>query len=124
MANGIKMPVRASKAGGTELVRGSKQKAKVFRLALSVRDDKNPFQKVGISEDAVYQVEDALAASEIRLEVERVLARFEGSIAIKPGSEIQIFSRNDEGIVVQFEWIDLETNEVGDFSQPYKKPGV
>jgi hypothetical protein len=124
MATGIKMPVKASRAGGTEYQRDSKQKEKVFRLALSVGDDKNPFQDVGLKEDAIYQVEDALAASEIRLEVERILQKFTGSIAIKPGSEITVFRKDDEGIYVQFEWIDLETNETGEFLQPFRKPGV
>jgi len=124
MTNGLKMPVRASKSGGAELVKSSKQKQKIFRLALSVNDDKNPFQSVGITESAVFQVEDSIAAAEIRIEVERILATFKNSIAIKPGSEIKVFRRDDEGIVIQFEWIDLDTNEIGEFRQPFRKPGV
>ena len=124
MVNGIKMPVKASKAGGTQFVTGSKQTEKIFRLALSVGSDKNPFQSIGLREEAIYQVEDSLAASEIRIEVERILNKFEGKIAIKPGSEIKLFRRDDEGIVCQFEWIDLETNETGEFQQPFRKPGV
>ena len=123
MANGMKMPVKASKGGGTEFLRSSRQKAKIFRLALSVGDDKNPFQNLGISEDPIFEIEDSLAVSEIRIEIERILKKFEGSIEIKPGSELKFFRRDDEGIVVQFEWIDLDTNDVGEFQIPFSQPG-
>ncbi len=124
MANGINVPVQPGKSGGAAILRGSKQKGKILRLALSPGDDKNPFQDIGIKERAIFQSEDALAASDIKFEVQRILKKFEGKIIINPEKPITIFRDPKRGFGVEFEWIDLETNDKGDFSEFFQQPGA
>jgi len=124
MANGIKTPVKASQSGGTEFLRNSRQKQKILRQALAAGDDKNPFQDIGIKERAVFQLDDAYAAAEIKIEVQRILNKFVGVIEINPNKPITVVRDPEKGFGVEFEWIDLETNEVSEFSEFLQNPGV
>jgi len=123
MANGIKTPVKASKAGGAEILKGTKQKAKILRLALSEGDDNNPFQKLGIMPDALFQNEGPTAAADLRLEVERILKKFSDSIGIDPNFPVTIFKSETGELGVTFKWVDLETNDTTDFSEFLQIPG-
>lgn len=124
MSSGINVPLTPGKSGGADITKGSKQKTKILRLALAAGDDMNPFQDIGIKEKAVYQLEDALAASDIKSEVERILKKFEGNIVVNPDKPITVFRDPEKGFGVEFEWIDLETNDRGDFSQLFEQPGA
>jgi len=124
MANGIKTPVKASQSGGMEFLRNAREKQKILRLALAAGDDKNPFQDIGIKERAVFQLDDAYAAAEIKIEVQRILNKFVGVIEINPNKPITVVRDPEKGFGVEFEWIDLETNEVSEFSEFLQNPGV
>ncbi len=124
MANGMNTPVKASQSGGTEFLRNARQKQKILRLALAAGDDKNPFQKIGIEERAVFQIDDAFAAAEIKIEVQRILSKFSQFIEINPNKPITVVRDPEKGFGVEFEWIDLETNEVSEFSEFLQNPGA
>ena len=124
MAKGIQVPVRAGRSGGSEILVGSIQKAKILRLALAEGGDKNPFQDLGIKPRAVYRNEDALAGSDMKLEIRRILRKFVGKLEVNPAKPITIFRDPDRGFGVEFQWIDTETNELGDFGNFFQQPGV
>lgn len=124
MANGINIPVKASPAGGAEIVKSSRQKAKILRNALSAGDDKNPFQDLGVKERSVFQLDDAYAAAEIKIEVQRILNKFKDTIEVNPDKPITVVRDPEKGFGVEFEWVDLETNEISEFTQFLQNPGA
>ncbi len=124
MATGMNTPVKASRSGGTEFLRNARQKAKILREALSAGDDKNPFQDLGVKERAVFQLDDAFAGSEIKAEVQRILNKFVEILVVNPDRPLTVVRDPDRGFGVEFEWIDLETNEVFEFSQFLQNPGA
>jgi len=123
MANGINTPVKASKAGGAEILRGTKQKAKILRDALAEGGDDNPFQDLGIKADALFQTEGPIAAADLKLEVERILKKFSATIAIDENNPVRIFKNEVGELGVTFKWVDLETNDVQDFAEYVQAPG-
>lgn len=123
MADGMNSPVKPSKFGGVEFLKGQKQKGKILRHALYAGDDKNPFQSLGASEKVVFQVDNARSAADMKLEVQRIVDKFSGKIAINPDTPITVFRDPEKGLGVEFQWIDLETNELSDFQGFVEQPG-
>jgi hypothetical protein len=111
MAIGLTSPVGVGKSGGAAVESGGDQLTKILRLALLPGEDDNPFQELGIPEKFVFAINDSGTAGLIRQTVRRILTKFADRVALRPGTTIQLSQTAEGELQIQFEYIDLETNE-------------
>lgn len=123
MATGLSIPVRTNIAGGSQKVTSSEQTKKMLFLALSEGDDNNPFQDIGLRPSVIYQQPGPIANAEIRLEVERILKKFENKIVVSPTKPITV-KQDGNVLLVEFDYIDLEINQVQEFNKALTRPNV
>lgn len=127
MPTGLSVPINVNKGGGAKVQSEDTQIDKLVVLALQEGEDDNPFQDLGISQTILYRVNDDGAKFDAKTEIERVLKSFNGRIQIVDGikiSESETDPQTEEGeLHVNFEYINLDTNEANEFSAPFRDLG-
>lgn len=115
MAVGLRVPVGVGRSGGAATEDAEEQLTKVLRQALLPGGDDNPFQEIGIPERFIFAINDSGTAGVIRQTVRKIITKFSDRMSLKPGTTIQLQQTAEGELQIQFEYIDLETNEPKDF---------
>lgn len=116
MPTGLKLPVTVDKSGGAAVeLNESEQTKKLLRLALSIDDDDNPYQDVGLNQELIFKVKDPTVRAKAERKINQVLQRFADRITISPDQPITFKDTNEGEIEVSFSYVDLLTNKVEDF---------
>jgi len=122
MATGLKIPVGVDKSGGAALERNDAlQKKKLLTLAFSEGGDDNPFQSLGLDPGLIFNIKNAQFRGRAKLEVERILADFNGLILLAPNEPIKFNFDNEGEVELSFEYVDLETNQPQDFKKSFSR---
>lgn len=124
MADGLAIPIGVDIRGGASIEKGSKQKTKVLKLALSEGDDTNPFQNLGISSSIIFDINSDITAAEAKLEVDRILKKFEGKIELDDSNPIEVFRDPETAeLGISFTYVDLDTNLPAEFRRILERAG-
>ena len=122
MPTGLKIPVGVNKAGGAAIESDeSEQLKKLLILALSEGGDDNPFQVLGLPADLIFSIKDTAFRGRAAQAVNRVLQKFQETIRINPTKPVTFVEDSEGEVELQFEYIDLQTNQVKEFALSFTK---
>lgn len=116
MATGFKVPFGVNIDGGLTLESGSSELLGTLKLALAPGEDDNPFQQLGIDESMIFDINDPATQGLLRSQIRRILSKFADRIALDSSRPIEFTQTEDNMLSVAFRFVNLETNEVSDFT--------
>lgn len=121
MARGIKVPVSVNKTGGTAMVEGDDQAFQAIAIALSSGESANAFQQeINLGDDPIFRNDDTELRSFILKRVFEIFEDFEASKLFRLMRETIKWSSGEEGeIVIEFKFVNLESDKVTDFKKAY-----
>ncbi len=124
MYKGLSIPLTVNKGGGAKKEPETSQLDKLVVLALQEGDDDNPFQDLGLSSSLIYKINDDVSKYEAKVEIERALSRFRGRLKLSnDGVVIDSRESYDGESHVNFEYVNLDTNNLREFQAPFEELG-
>lgn len=127
MAKGLKLPIGVNPLGGAAMVEGNDQNQKIIFTAMSDCDNENAFeQDQGISAEVVFSLNDVGVGLIARRKIVHIFQEFYRQNRFKIQEEsIKIEKNNKQEMILEFEYIDIETDEVLPFEKTFTTlPGV
>ncbi len=115
---GLGVPIRVE-AGGLAVCAGEEQLRNIILLSLSLCESENPFQDLGIGADLVFDNDTEAVRGRIRGRVSSLFRRLEREGRARLVLGYPIFAREDDGLVVQLRYINLETTEEAELELLY-----
>lgn len=123
MPVGLRLPVGVSSYGGVSLVSSDENDNKIISLALGSDDNENAFnQDIGLGDDMVYAISDPHVRGKIMGRLKRIFRRFEAQKRYKllPGTAKWSEDSAEQEIILEFKYLNLESDEEKTFSRTYK----
>ena len=122
MGIGLRIPVGVNTSGKANLDGSDVEyNRKILSLAFGQRNDRNPFQDVGMDGRFIFNIKTAAFRGRVQAEMNRILNKFKSRVRLKPNETIKLdFSVEGEAIV-SFEYIDLLTDTVQTFKKLFTR---
>ncbi len=123
MSRGLALPVGATNTGSSKQTEGDEQASKVILLALSDNDNDNAFQQdEGLGAAHVFQLSDAGTRAYVNNRLKEIFAKFARVRLYQLQQSSIKWAKGDEAgdKVLEFKYINLETNEVQEFKKVYR----
>ncbi len=123
MSQGLQLPVGVNHSGGSAQVKGDEQASKVILLALSDNDNDNAFQQnEGLGAAFIFQLSDAGMRAYVYNRLKEIFAKFDKLRLYKLQPDSIQWSKGDEAgeTVLEFSYINLESDSVQDFKKVYR----
>lgn len=116
MGKGLSVPVKTSPGGGAKLEDDPQHLSTVLRLALSIGEDDNPFQNLGMDKSSIFAINDASAKALAENNIRKILNKFSDRLKLDENKPIT-FDQNTEGeLQVNFGFINFDTGESENFT--------
>lgn len=124
MPRGLQVPLGVSKSGGAKLEDEARQLDKLVVLALLEGGDDNPFQELGLSPSILYRDNSDESKFDTQTEISQKLETFKDRLKLSEEGVIieEVLSPEDENeytTAVSFEYVNLDTDELRQFSAPF-----
>lgn len=115
MAKGFSIPVGVDKSGGASLEDDPLHLSTILQSALSLGEDDNPFQNLGLDPQIIFAVNDPAAQARAKNSVERILRKYSDRVRLDTSVPMS-FSKDGEHLRCEFSYINLDTGERDTFS--------
>ena len=90
-------------------------------LALSEKDDDNPFQDVGLDSELIFSLKDTSVKGRAQQKIERILRKYEDTIEVAPDEPITVNVDNEGEVELSFSYIYKPTGKVEEFRRQFKR---
>ncbi|MGD9749374.1 MAG: hypothetical protein AB7W59_00100 [Acidimicrobiia bacterium] len=126
MPRGLALPVRVAPWGGVALIEGDDNDHKIISLALGSDDSENAFQQdIGLGEAMIFDVSDPQLRGRIVAKIRNIFRRFEVQKRYRLLGETMRWQPGEPGeLVLEFKYINLESDETKTFSRSYRGSGA
>lgn len=116
---GLRLPVGVDATGRTAVSNGDEQASKVIMLALTPCDSDNAFQQdIGLP-DATFSVSTGGMRARVEERLLTIFEEFEQLQLYKLLKSTLSWTHDGEEAVLDFSYLNLETDEVTEFSHTY-----
>ena len=123
MATGLKLPISVNTSGGMALSTDVENDNKIIKTGLSDDDNENAFQQgIGLGDKMIFEVNRPELRVTIANDVRLIFERFEAQNRYKllPSTLKWTENSQDQTLVLEFRYVNLETDEVQDFSRTFE----
>lgn len=122
MPTGLQIPIGVSPTGSSSLATSDDNDKKIIGIALGADDNENAFQQaIGMGEAAIFDVDDPTMRARITQRLKQIFRRFESEKRYRLDlASVKWETEEDTGnVVLNFRYINLESDEPADFSRTY-----
>lgn len=128
MATGLQVPLGVSKSGGAKIEDENRQLDKLVVLALMEGGDDNPFQELGLSPSILYRDNSDASKFDAQTEITQKLESFKGRLKLADSGVVieEVLdpeNDNEYTTAVSFEYVNMDVDELRDFSAPFTALG-
>jgi len=122
MATGLKIPVGVDASGGTAMVSGEANDDKTIYAALSDCENEHAYQQdLGLGNFMVFWNNNSKVKAKILRKLITIFGIFEADKRYRLKEESIQWSKSEGDLVLEFEYINLETEEVKSFQRVYSQ---
>jgi len=122
MPVGLALPVGVNTSGGVKLVDSDENDNKIISLALGMDDNENAFQQgIGLGIDMVFAISDPATRGRILGRLKQIFRRFEAQkrYRLRPATLKWTEDSDTQDLVLEFKYINLESDEERTFSRTF-----
>jgi len=121
MAKGLKIPVGVDGTGGSVTIEGDAYADQVIRTALSDHDNDNAFQQdTGLGANMIFGISNTALRASILRKLYALFEFFETERLFKLMRETIEWSRGDGELILEFRYVNLESDEEKLFTMSFK----
>jgi hypothetical protein len=108
------------------LIEGDDNDHKIISLALGSDDNENAFQQdIGLGESMIFDVSDPQLRGRIVAKIRNIFRRFEAQKRYRLLGETMRWAPGEPGeLILEFKYINLESDEPKTFSRAYRSGGA
>lgn len=126
MAKGLKIPVQVDNKGGSLVVEGDEYSRQVLFTGLAGHDNVNAFQQgTGLGEGMIFGLTDTSTRASVLRRLRELFDVWEAERLYRLMSETIRWSKDSQRgeLILDFKYVNLETNRVIDFSKRFLSGG-
>lgn len=121
MTTGLKIPVSVSKTGGFALSTGEEDAYKMISSALSDNENNHAFQQnLGLDPTLVFSTNNATTRAEILHNIRTIFGTFTRAKLFSLVESSIVFKKENSGeVTIEFNYVNLETDELKTFKKTF-----
>lgn len=124
MAKGLKIPVQVDQTGSSATVEGDEYAKQILDIGLTAHDNANAFeQESGLGDGMIFGLTDTSQKAAILRRLYQMFDEWEAQRLYRLMRETIVWTKQQGELILQFEYVNLETNTVESFRKLFLSGG-